>query len=235
MDETDLKNMFLEGELAAALREGSFTKLEKIPEVRALMVKRLEEKTETARLAESLNHLPLSDIQKLFEDYIEERFDAHLQIFFDRLHVAIASATKRILATRLKAIEDSLLDLKRSVLMASLQPNTFVEAEIIQAIHKFISVQPGCKATLMAISQHLIYDIMLPVPGVDSTSKYKFVLNLLKHDDCVRELDGFLYELVSYRAREECDGLVTSRERRTLLQQIASLRNLDEGADDDPS
>ena len=228
MDETaEPRNLFLESELASVLRNGSFTRLEKIPEVRALMAQLLVEKGEKSRLAESLNHLPLSDIQKLFEDYIEARFDAHLYTFFDKLYHGVERTVRKSLHARLKAIEDSITDLKRSVLMCSLQPNAFIKAEMVCAIHAYLSSQPGRRTTLDRISKHLIYDKMFPVPGGDRTEKYKFVLGILRHDDCIREIEGFLYELTRQEDQEECDGLASARERQALSQQISSVCPVD--------
>lgn len=228
MDETGRTGkVFIEQELATALRQGSLENLEKIPEMRNLISRLIERRAEEARLSETLNHLPLSDIQKLFEDYIEDKFDAHLYNFFDRLYKGFIGIARSTISARLDLMEESVADLKRSVLMASLQPYSFVKAEIVKAIHEFIAIQPGQKDTLASICKFLMYEAILPIPGVDLMDKQKFVLDILRHDSSIREFEGFLYELVDHEVREASDGIATSREHRSLLAEITSVRQMD--------
>ena len=200
----------LERELADAIRRMSFEDLEKVPEMRDLMQRLAAERDERVLIAESLDTLPHADVQKLFADYIEEKFDVHLHTFFSRLYDGVVGILRRSISARMEVLEESMLDLKRSVLMASLHPHSWVEGEIVKACEDFILMQPGMRSGLHPIYRHIAFDARLPLPGVTLVDKYHYLLRLLRNTERFREIGGFLFELVDHKVVEEREALANA-------------------------
>ena len=223
-----LRAAVLERELADAIRRLSFEDLEKIPEMRDLMQRLIADRFERARLAESLDTLPHADIQKLFSDYIEEKFDVHLHTFFSRLYDGVMSMLRRTLSARLEVLEESMADMKRSVLMSSLHPYSWVEGEIVKACADFLCMQPGMKAGLHPMYRFVAFDARLPLPGATLVDKYQYLLRTVRASDKFREIDGFMFELLDYKIVEERESLASAdghREAAIMASMMAELED----------
>lgn len=232
MDENNrakaMRAAVLERELADAIRRLSFEDLEKIPEMRDLMQHIVTENTERARIADTLDTLPHADVQKLFSDYIEEKFDVHLHTFFSRLYDGIIGTFRKTMSARMEVMEEAMADLKRSVLMASLHPHAWVEGEIVKACIDFLMMQPGMKSGLHPLYRYVAYDARLPIPGAALVDKYHYLLRVLRSAERFREIGGFLFELVDFSVVEEREAMASAdgyREASIITAMAAELED----------
>lgn len=222
-------NPILASEITDAIRRHVLNDLEKIPEMRSLMEQLIRERVERSRIKESIGALDYSDIQKLFEDYMSETLETELAKFFDRLYNGILSEFRLGVSQRMDALEESIHDLKTSVLMASIHPYSWMEYELAHATKKFLKGQPGGKATLHRLCTHLADEVRLPMPGSDRGEKWHYVLRMLRRMEGVREIEGFLFELEGLEVREESELIATSKKsRQDRAVRRSSLRLVDE-------
>lgn len=205
----------------------SFEDIEKIPEMRDLIRAAVAERAERSRIADTLDTLPHADTYKIFSDYIEERFDVHLHTFFSRLYDGVLNMLRRSLSARLEVLEETMLDLKRSTLMASLHPHAWVEGEIVKACSDFLAMQAGFKSGLHPIYRHIAYDARLPMPGVALVDKYHYLLRLLRGSERFREIDGFLFELVDYDVIEEREAAAVADGHRDATALMALINDME--------
>ena len=227
----DLGDALLEREFADAVRRLSFEDLEKIPEMRDLMQSLIVERHERARISESLGTLPFSDIQRLFADYVEEKFDLHLHTFFGKLYDGIMTYIRRTMGARIELLEESMRDMKRSVLMASLHPHSWVEGEIVRACSEYLKMSPGMKAGLHQLYRFVAYDEQLPTPGATLTDKYQYLLRVLRSCERFREIDGFMFEYKDQQIVEDNENFASSDGYRdkialvTLMNELSARRD----------
>ena len=207
-------NPFLERELIDAIRRNSFQDLEKIPELRNLISSLRKDHAERALLSESLNTLDMSDINKLFSDYMKEMFDHHLHMFFSKMTHVIMRLLRDTISKRLDVMEDGMADMKRSVLMAALHPYAWVESEIASTCVNYLAQQPGMRAGLHDIYRHIAYEASLPLPGANLTDKYQYILKVLRQVPDLREWEGMYFELEHTVVREE---------RETFAQAVSYI------------
>ena len=220
-EETPKWNTFLEGELTDAIKRHTYKKAEKNSEMRHLVAGLQRDAHDKSRIAESLNVLPLSDIKKLFADYIEEQFDVHLHTFFSRLIKGVMHVMRDTISARIEVMEDTMVDLKQSVLMASLHPYAWVESEVAKNAVEFIGAQPGQKSGLHDIYTYLAQEVGLPLPGAGLVDKQMYILKLLRRIPNLREWDGMLFELVQHDVLEERETFATSQEYQESVMQPA--------------
>jgi hypothetical protein len=225
-DAAALRAAVLERELIDALRRKSFEDVESIPEMRALMKYAMEQQHERSLIAESLDCLPHSAVQKLFEDYVEEKFDVHLHSFFGKLYDGIMSVIRKSLSGRMELLEECMEDLKRSTLMAALHPHAWVEGEIVNAICEFLYTQPGYKAGLHNMYRYVAYDARLPMPGASQVEKYHYLLRVLRRTERIRELESFLFELSDFKVIEERESYATSAGHRDAVALQAIMNKI---------
>jgi len=212
-------------EIADAIRENDYAALERIPELRNLLVLLKSDHADRARLAESLNLLPLQDLRNLFEDYVEEEFDGYLHKFFDRLLSSVMTMLRSTISARMEVMEDMIQDLRRSVLMAAVHPYGWVNQEIADGVVEFLAMQPGQKGTSYAIYRYLAEELKIPLPGVSLQEKMLFVHRIAKSLVRVREWDGLLFELVEHAVVEGQDAYATSDSYRdpAILKGVRRL------------
>lgn len=191
----------------------------------------IAEQAERARIAESLGSLPHVDAQKLFSDYIEERFDVHLHTFFGRLYDGVMNLLRSSIAARMDLLEESMADLKRSVLMASLHPYSWVESEVVRATCEYLTMQPGYRAGLHHIYRRLAFEDRLPLPGATMVDKYHYILRVLRSTERIREIEGFLFELLDYRVIEERESLASADGHREAAALAALVNELEMAGD----
>lgn len=198
--------------------------------MRALIGYTLEEQAERSRLADTFGALPHAAVRKLFEDYIEEKFDVHLHSFFARLYDGVISMLRSTLSARMDIMEEHMRDLKRSTLMAAIHPYAWVESEIVGAVAEYLRIQPGGTAGLHHIYRHIAFDERLPLPGATLVEKYQYILRLLRGSERFREVGGFMFEMTDHKVVEEKEELASSDSYRDSEALMAMLNDAVEGS-----
>lgn len=221
-----LRAALLERELVDAIRRSSFEDLEKIPEMRDLMNRQIVDRAERAIIAESIGTLPHEHVQRLFDDYMEERFDAHMHSFFARLYDGVMNVLRTTVAARMEILEESLADMKRSVLMAAVHPYGWVESMLVQSAVEFIEMQPGAKSSLNDIYRHIAFEAKIPLPGTTLVDKYQYILRVLRNVERLREIDGFMFEVLDFKIVEEHESLAIADGYREAAVAASVLQKL---------
>lgn len=217
-------NPFLEREVIDALRRVDFAALEKIPEMRDLMLHMQTRAIERSRLADSLGVLPVADLRSLFADYVEEAFDTYLHGFFDKLYRGCMDILRVTISARMELLEESMNDMKRSVLMSQLHPHAWIEAELATAVTEYVASQPGQRSPLLGIYTHLS-DRSYAMPGVSLLEKYEYLIRILRRMPNIRELTPWVFEVVMHGVKEESETHATSADYTgTVLP--ASIRKM---------
>lgn len=225
-----LRAALLERELVDAVRRRSFEDIEKIPEMRDLIQRIATDKKERALLAESIGTLPHENIQKMFDEYMEERFDAQMHSFFGKLYEGIMQVFRVTMSARMEVLEEAMADMKRSVLMAAVHPYGWVEGVLVSAVIEFIGMQPGAKATLHSIYRHVAFDARIPLPGTTLVDKYQYILRVLRGVENLREIEGFVFEITDFKVLEEHETLATTDGYREAAAASVIMRKMEEEA-----
>jgi hypothetical protein len=223
------KDPLLALDLVEALKRYTVADMEGDPDLKRLIGKAAREEADRRLLEESINTIPYNDLQRLFGDLIEDRFDAYMQTFFDKLYRGLTKSNNRTVNRKLNRIKQSIDELRGSMLMAHINPLSWWEAELVVTALRFLDTMPNKTASVKQIYTHLAYSsTMLPIPGVTLSDKLLQLVKIFRRVEALKEYDGFLFEHAKTEVIEEEAAYATAGSHgKTLQRALRSMGSKD--------
>ena len=185
----------LVADLKAVLERFSIIEIERIPEVRNLIGQLMALNEERMRVASSMNLMPSDKLVSIVRRVVDDAFEVAFGKAIDRLFRAVNETVRKAMDARFDTLASAINDLKRSVLMAHINPYGWMEAEIVSSTETYLVAQPGRCATLSAIYHHLAVDARAVLPGASIVDRQTNLVQILKRADYVEAIEGFLFRL----------------------------------------
>ena len=206
-------------EASVLLKKFTVEQLESIPEFKNLIVALMEEKTTKQQMAASLNVLPSSEVHKLFREYIESHFDSYLQSFFDKLHRGLLKILHGTVGKRIEMVENQIADLKKSLVLSVLNPYGVIDAQITKESIAYLETMPGGSASVHELYKYLTYSANCLVPGSTLTDKYVYLTTVLRKVECLKEWQGFVFELQEVAYKEDIEEFTSDPDHQNKIKE----------------